>query len=59
MPLVREREAATMPQHVGMNCERYSGALAETLDKGMKALGRHRRAALRHKHMRAGRLLTL
>jgi hypothetical protein len=59
MPLVGKLVTATMAQHVGMDREWHAGSLADALDEGMEALGRHRRTALGHEHVRAGRLFSL
>ena len=59
VPLVGKLVAAAMPKHVGMDREGHAGSLAETLDQGMEALRRHRRAALGYEHMRAWCLFAL
>jgi hypothetical protein len=56
---VRQGEAARVPQHVRVDWKRHASALPEALNERVKALGRHRAAALRSKHVRARRLFAL
>jgi len=56
---VRKLVPAAVPQHVGMDGEGHAGPLAETSNQGMETLGRHRRATLRHKDVKAWHLFSL
>jgi len=58
--LVRQREAAGMPQHVRVRLEAKTGDFAEPFDHAGKASRRERRTTLRHEYERAlGLLLTV
>jgi hypothetical protein len=46
VPGVRQGVAARVPQHVPMDWKRHASAIAEARDQRVKALGRHRAAAL-------------
>ena len=45
--------ACRVPQHVRVNRERHSRALADAMHRGVEALGRHRTTALGREHMRS------
>ena len=59
VPGVRQREAAGMPQHVGMDRKGHARTLAEPRNERVEALGRHRPTPLSREHMRPWRLLAL
>jgi hypothetical protein len=54
VPGVRQGEAARVPQHVRMDWKRHASAIAEARDQRVKALGRHRAAALGSKYIGSG-----
>ena len=51
--------ACRVPQHVRVNRERHSRALADAMHRGVETLGRHRTTALGREHMRGRLLLAL
>jgi len=49
-PVIRQFEAAGMPQYVGVHFNSQVGGSVGTLDHPVEALGRQGSPALRHKH---------
>jgi hypothetical protein len=59
VPFVGKLVATAVAQHVGMDREGHAGPLAETSNQGMETLGRHWRATLGYKDVRAWCLFSL
>ena len=56
---IRQGVTAAMAEHVRVDREWHSGALAEASNERMEAFSRRRAAALGAEHIRSGRLLAL
>ncbi len=54
---IRQRVAAAVAKHVGMNLERKAGALAYSFDKPVNSVRRERAATLRSEYKAAVREL--
>lgn len=53
MPRIGQRITAGVPQHVNVNRERQTGALADALHKEIDGIRMERSAALRREHVAA------